>query len=402
MILTKQETIDSILILGMHRSGTSAVTRLLNLMGVDLGENLLAPQDDNVTGFWEQSDIVAVNDKLLVSIGSDWSDVRDLREQWWNLEALKPYRREIKGILNKEFSDGKLWGVKDPRICRLLPFYLPIMREMNRNPACIMVLRNPLEVAGSLHVRNGMSIEHALLLWLKYMLEAERNSRGIARAWVSYDSLLNDWKGAMRLIIESLPLGTSKLNLGIGQEVDGFLNSGLRHHRFGSLNVSALTSSWVKSVYDAMRAAETGDGKIDLVLLDRIGHEMSEAKLLYEPVIAEFIADINEKEEKLGSLHDGIAERDGAITALHDEIGALRGGIAERDQSLRLNQLALEQLSAELTEKRQLLESIRTSRSWQITLPLRVTARLLRHGVNYPQPGIYSSQNAKRLAMALH
>src|SRR5688572_29093711 len=62
-----------IITLGMHRSGTSVVTRGLQVLGVSLGDNLMAPfEGNNDKGFWEDNDINKLNIEMLNTLGSDW------------------------------------------------------------------------------------------------------------------------------------------------------------------------------------------------------------------------------------------------------------------------------------------------------------------------------------------
>src|SRR5215469_9555194 len=72
----------AVFVLGMHRSGTSAVTRVLNLLGVELGTGLMAASPDNERGYWEHLGIVQEHDQLLEALGSSWDDVRALPPDW--------------------------------------------------------------------------------------------------------------------------------------------------------------------------------------------------------------------------------------------------------------------------------------------------------------------------------
>ena len=124
----------AIIVLGMHRSGTSALTGVLNLVGVNLGENLLPPKSDNPAGFWEHRDLVQIHEKLLQALNSSWDDVRALPEGWWNSETTQKHTLEILNILKRDFADSSFWGVKDPRICRFLPIWLPLLEQTGSKP----------------------------------------------------------------------------------------------------------------------------------------------------------------------------------------------------------------------------------------------------------------------------
>ena len=100
----------AVVVLGMHRSGTSALTRVLNRLGVDIGNRLLPPFAGNESGFWEHRDIIETHESLLAELGSSWDDVRPLPEDWWNFAAIAPHRQKLIDIIDRDFRDSPLWG----------------------------------------------------------------------------------------------------------------------------------------------------------------------------------------------------------------------------------------------------------------------------------------------------
>jgi len=82
-----EETQKSIIVLGMHRSGTSAMARIMNLLGVALGEDIVPPQFDNPRGFLEHRKIYEIHDKLLSGLGSAYDDIRPLPQNWWTTDT---------------------------------------------------------------------------------------------------------------------------------------------------------------------------------------------------------------------------------------------------------------------------------------------------------------------------
>lgn len=105
----------------MHRSGTSAVTCLLNILGLELGPYLMQPSKDNEKGYWEHKDIVVLHDQVLAALGPFWCDTRPLPEGWQHREDISRLKQDISAVIERDFAGGPLWEFKDPRTCRLLP-----------------------------------------------------------------------------------------------------------------------------------------------------------------------------------------------------------------------------------------------------------------------------------------
>lgn len=182
-----------LVVLGMHRSGTSAVAGMLELLGADAGTSLIAADKEvNPKGFWEHEDVVAIHEQLLVSLGMAWNDARELPNQWWLSPEVETYRAQLLDVLKRDFEDSPLWLIKDPRMCRLLPLWHEVFREFQCKPLYVLMLRDPAEVAQSLKRRDRMWPEWSCLLWLMYVLEAEYMTRGSSRAYVHYNEVLTD------------------------------------------------------------------------------------------------------------------------------------------------------------------------------------------------------------------
>lgn len=217
-----------LLIVGMHRSGTSAVAGSLARLGLPLGENLLAAGEDNPKGYFEHEEAVRIDDRLLDALDRRWDDPRELPEGWLRTPAADEARAAITRLLEREFSGVRLFALKDPRLCRLLPLWLETLRATGIEPRVLLVVRHPAEVAASLAKRNGFSPALSQLLWLEHMLAAERDSRGCARAVVTYDDLI---------AAPEITLGRAMTALGLDHlvaamdeaKLSGFVSAGDRH-----------------------------------------------------------------------------------------------------------------------------------------------------------------------------
>ncbi|MCH2037576.1 MAG: hypothetical protein MK137_03170 [Rickettsiales bacterium] len=183
-----------LLILGMHRSGTSVITRCCNLLGIYLGEEFIETNQYNQKGFWEHSDVVSIQEAMLAQIGYGWDDIRAMPKEEALIDSLTDEINKLEILLLKELSHYNLWGVKDPRICRLLPVWNHLVQKHNIHSKALITFRNPLESALSLEKRDYIDRNRALLLWLRYNLDLEEHSRNMPRAFTSYTSVLSDVK----------------------------------------------------------------------------------------------------------------------------------------------------------------------------------------------------------------
>jgi hypothetical protein len=220
----------SILILGMHRSGTSALTRVVNLLGAEVGADLLPAAADNPSGFWEHRGIVSIHDQLLRSFGRSWHDLRAMPQGWLESAAADMAREQLTALLTTEFADTALWAVKDPRLCRLLPLWHRVLAELHVEAHAVLVLRHPDEVSASLLARDGIAVEYTRLSWLQHMAEAELGSRGFSRSVISYDNLLLDWSSCMKRLSEDMLMEWPVPTELASAEVSKFLNAGARNH----------------------------------------------------------------------------------------------------------------------------------------------------------------------------
>ena len=219
-----------ILVLGTHRSGTSAATRVFNLLGAKLPEKTVGPAASNLRGHWEPASLVALHEELLRAGGSSWDDLARFDIGQLNATAQAGFRNRILRILQSEYGNGSDFIVKDPRICRFLPFWLDILAEFGAEPKIVVPLRNPLEVAASLATRDRMDRTYAQFLWLRYALDAEHDSRHLPRAFFTFADLLEDWRAAITALNSKMQLGLV-LTEAKEKEIDDFLSADLRHQR---------------------------------------------------------------------------------------------------------------------------------------------------------------------------
>jgi hypothetical protein len=217
----------------MHRSGTSALARGLQMMGVYLGNDFLSPRPDNPTGYWEDRNIYEINERLLAVLGLRWEDVALIDDARWQEPEVEALRAEAVKYLESQFVSHPLWGFKDPRTIRLLPFWHSALRRLEVDESYLVVIRNPRSVALSLSKRHGMDAITAHLLWLVYVVPYLSGIAGRPFIVTDYDIVMADPRRELERIARGLKIPLDDTNeAGIAQFASNFLDPNLRHSFF--------------------------------------------------------------------------------------------------------------------------------------------------------------------------
>lgn len=274
---TEQREKTVLLVIGMHRSGTSATSGALQCLGAQLGKRLYAGHEEiNAKGYFEHSDIVDANEEALLAIGSCWDDVLPRKERWWDNELLLPYARTIERLIRRDFANSGIWALKDPRICRLLPWWLHMLEAGGAKARLLFVLRSPDAVTRSLKKRDGFSEDKSALLWLLHYLEAERWSRGHPRVFIEFDRLLDapveQLARAERELGVTFPIRPADA----ASCLNTFLTADLRHHvtelKTGhSGRIEELAGELFRIL---QQKALQGDGVVEDAELDVVWHRL--------------------------------------------------------------------------------------------------------------------------------
>jgi hypothetical protein len=345
-------------ILGMHRSGTSLVSRALNVLGVYLGpeEQLMRPSTDNPAGHWESRPIKEINDEILSILGGSWQEPPPLPVGWERSPALAAPRKRAREVIESDFSGSELWGFKDPRNSLTLPFWQRILDPMRY----VICLRNPLDVAASAGARNraddSVPFEQGVELWLTYVRGALAATAGHPRHLVFYEDLMADPEPVVRELArfigrEKSSDAESDVRTAIGIAVTG----GLWHHRTAVPNVvdASRLPFHVKAFYLALRQFVPGVETVGPEALDLLGAYAADAgdqRARLDAAVAE-LKRAREQARVLKrrgiALEQRVAERD-------DE---LQRATAERDEEQRLrkqDEAERHRLAGERDEERRL------------------------------------------------
>jgi len=264
----------AILVLGMHRSGTSAAAGWLQALGVSFGSYFTAEDPTQPKGYFEHPEILAIHEELMATFNSSWDDPRPLPKAWEHDHRVAFFRAQLVEIIRRDLATQPLWGAKDPRLCRLLPLWLAILDELCVAVRAICVLRHPAEVAGSLENRNQFSPDRSGLLWLRYVLEAEQHSRSVPRITVRYPDLLRDWRAEAQAVAKGLGIVWPKSYEEAAPAVADFLERNLRHHESSSFDGFAPPlREWLVSAYGALQLRR-GTDEHSRTILDNIHGEL--------------------------------------------------------------------------------------------------------------------------------
>ena len=221
--------VSAIVVLGMHRSGTSSVAGALVRLGGGAPAHLMDPAPCNERGFWESPLIMALNDEILEAAGSHWADCRRFDHRRVAEPAASELRARAAATLISEFGEAAHPVVKDPRMCRLLDFWKPVFKDVGWSTRVVLPIRSPLEVARSLETRDGMVAGVGRLLWLRYVLDAEAQSRGSRRSFIAWSGFLADRRGTLEHVAKQLELDWLLSSDEAMTDADAFVSSELRH-----------------------------------------------------------------------------------------------------------------------------------------------------------------------------
>ncbi len=246
-----------IVLLGMHRSGTSVLANVLSELGVSFGDRLIPGRADNERGFWEHAGIVAAHEDILTLLDRAWPGGKvslPYPDGWWTGPDVAAVGARLRTILREEVAaaGGRPFGFKDPRICRLMPLWTAILNDLGLTMEPVLGLRHPLAVCRSLEKRDDLSPAQARLLWAQHTLEP-LGDLGRMPPTVVFDDLVERPETVIAELSTALGLNASAEAVARARAV---VADDLRHHRPAP---DAGLPPMLKRVWDLLLTARAGD-----------------------------------------------------------------------------------------------------------------------------------------------
>lgn len=239
----------------MHRSGTSALSGALEALGLTVGKTVMPPHSGqgNPKGFFENLALTDLHDKFLKAIGSNWDDAQPVRNDKFSGGAARRFQKELPQLLMDEFGAERPL-IKDPRMCRLLPLWQPLFAGKISQSQFILPIRDPVEVAWSLHKRDQLPMGQGLKLWVVHVLEGEKNTRRLKRFFTTYDELVNSPLETVAGLAEKLGLPSAA----VAATVSGRVDATLRHHKERPWPEGEPHENLTRTIYQTLISADSG------------------------------------------------------------------------------------------------------------------------------------------------
>lgn len=323
----------------MHRSGTSAVARGLLALGFDLGDKLMPAAADNQRGFWEDLDVYALNEELLSLLGHRWDFLGPVP---WGSAAerdLASLKDRAVRLLAEKVGDHACFGLKDPRISRLMPFWREVFDALSLDVSYVICVRHPLSVASSLAQRAEFDAVRSHYLWAGHTAEALIACAGSPSIVVDFDRFLRAPARELARVALVVNVSMAARELQVREFCEAFLDDQLRHSVFDPESPvdSRYAPPQILELYRLMLAcAEDALAPGDATVLQ--GAKRA-AEMLEGAESARLFGCINRAEEARAAVYRRLA-------SLEKEAAEWRAQAAEGENPLRRLQAAEERISA--------------------------------------------------------
>jgi hypothetical protein len=335
-----------VIVLGMSRSGTSLLTEVFNRAGFYVGgeDDLLAADDSNPRGYFENLHIHDENERLLAEFGGSW--LRPPPAEWLlaHGDRTTARLREILEQMRGEAADAPI-AVKDPRIGVLLPVWKPAFQDV-LHP--VIAVRDPVEVAMSLARRDLTPIPVVMAAWEVHMTALLGGLRGESVTVVQYAELIERPDLPERIVNQV----SERLDPGLRRAVDPARGAEAREpklwrNRAGAEAPGSRLTQLQEELWKYLSGLPSGPAELD----------PPERFLAPSRASLDAIA--------------GESERIATVERLKGELLEARGEHREMEAELRASRAEVQRLTT-------ILQAVHRSNTWRMTRPLRDAGTRLR------------------------
>ena len=352
-----------ICVAGMHRSGTSMITRLLNLCGMDIGieKDMMPAGPANPEGYWEHIWFNYYNNQILEFFRGAWDIVPVYSEKWQDTPGIHWIKREASTMVER--FTVRVWGWKDPRNSITLPFWKAVLPQMKT----LVCLRNPLDVANSLNKRGSSSIIFSLQLWWQYNSQLLLNTTEQDRVVTHFDAYFHDGPAELNRLVQALGITASEAGI---EEAMKASNASLRHS-VTSIEKLASLVPW-DGLMETYCKLLTESGEVCRATIGDEWDKVLEWAAKWTPASCCLPTAVT-GHELLQVITNLTAELEARTTSLQDEINAAREEVSELQMQQERMLSSVTQVSAQRDGALARCESIaaenaaiKSSKTWKL------------------------------------
>lgn len=351
---TQQHHRPIVMVLGMHRSGTSLCSNVLSVLGVDMADDV-GIGHGNARGHWERWEIVGFHDRILEHFNRRYfGPFHDfpLPPGWWAEPQIVAIRRELTAFLKDRMGD-QLFGFKDPRTVRLLPLWRDIFAQLGLSPRIVLCLRKPAEIARSLYARDGIDPCIGEYRWLIHLSDFFRYAGKVEYCTIEYDSWFDNISANIEKLQKHLHTEGAQTGPTLDQALQEIIDPMLRHE--ASVGPAA-NEPIVRQFYELVLAAEHDDaaqGEIHKLIAQLDGWTRLQRGFYraYETVSAT-AERVPELESEITNLQAAVTRDTENLARAQDEIAAQQARLAEVEAEREAVEARVTGLEADLAQAR--------------------------------------------------
>ena len=360
------------IVVGMHRTGSSALARGLLPLGIGLGDNLLRPSEsENPRGYWEDVDLIRLSDKVLAALGRQWESVTPILARDFPAAKLSGLVDEAAHLISEKMEGSRNWGFKNPRTGPLIPFWRLVFQTLDIDVKYLVTVRNPINVARSLAVRDHFSPGYSYALWTSYYLDTLRNLKGENSAFIAYENLMTQAEHELRRVADILDITwNDDVASSVQDYAQNFISDDFTHHRHSISDLKADSSSFPQTLelYDALNLlcekTETTRASGLNTTIEKISRSWRrQGRLLtiieqqefgFEQRVAQYKSEIQSHHHHLSTQESEIQSQHHHLSVQESIIVEMRETVAQGAEKLAAQEIEIEDLRQDNIRKNQL------------------------------------------------